>query len=513
MDTNNAYLEAVDSLIDQLEVRKEENSEPFNLTNTEQLLKTVAERMVAAGAGRDRFLRFARLFRPDYEDSEARTLFANLPQGESRTAQESLKAVDDIGIICKTLFAGIVKGEKRLPVDGIPENFRRYVLESAAAFRCHPDFVVASLFSAVATVAARKRSVVYGEFTNYLQLQIAIVAPSGTGKSPQLTNMFQPIAELDETRNRDYRSALAEWRRNGEKGSRPVPFCYLVDDTTPEALNEMLAQNFALTNLTDELRAYFDDKGRYNKSDGIGRALSMFNNTTIRVARKTDDAVSVSAPVLSICGTIQPSALAATFGQRNLTGSGFCDRWLFVWPDEVVYQKIDPDAPEKTISAKASAYWRGFVEYMDKAKKEAPISFSDAARRSYIDYFNELQDKNTKANARGDDWLCAIYSKLQVHVIRWALAIQVMRDYDAHLRNDIPAAGLEVESMDFAIRCMSYFERTAIRVGQTKSSPGQISSAQAIRALASVYPELCRADLARAIGKDPSYITKILNHK
>jgi hypothetical protein len=98
-----------------------------------------------------------------------------------------------------------------------------------------------------------------------------------------------------------------------------------------------------------------------------------------------------------------------------LIGNGFNARWLFVFPESqppVMYS-------ENTIRDNISKAWEQYIINLCNADFSAinnEFILTGTAMQEYIEYYNELQKKKASA----DDYMAAVYSKLQINVIRWA---------------------------------------------------------------------------------------------
>ena len=128
------------------------------------------------------------------------------------------------------------------------------------------------------------------------------------------------------------------------------------------------------------------------------------------------------------------------------------------------------------------------------------------AKRVYIDYYNSLQIK--KAGA--DDYLSSVYSKLQIHVIRWAGV--------AHILGNSPTSiDITPEEMEYSVRCMDYFERCALKVYRMllegRGNRHEVKSMGKEEMIANVYhctsPVSQRA-VADALGITKQYVSKCL---
>lgn len=75
---------------------------------------------------------------------------------------------------------------------------------------------------------------------------------------------------------------------------------------------------------------------------------------------------------------------------------------------------------------------------------------------------------------------------------------------------------VSAEEMEYTIRCMQYFEKSAIAVYEIlcgkvpQRNNGKQTQAQTIRDFNKVIPIKNKTAFAEAIGKDPAYISRLL---
>ena len=67
----------------------------------------------------------------------------------------------------------------------------------------------------------------------------------------------------------------------------------------------------------------------------MGRYLSIFDNSSFDISRKSVESIFIEEPYLNIFGGIQPKVLADTMGLNQMRNNGFAQRFIFVFPDNV----------------------------------------------------------------------------------------------------------------------------------------------------------------------------------
>ena len=394
-----------------------------------------------------------------------------------------------------------------LPVDGLSPNATEMLRKVASSLQCPVDIALSAMFATVGVAMGKRVIIDDGKYRNYPCLWVCVVAPSGSNKSTPIRFFLQPLKDRDSYNYGVYREELRAYRQAGDdKGDKPVFKQYVISDSTPEARNQVLSVNpNGILLYRDELKGMIDDFCRYAKSGELGQMLSMFDSDTIVVNRKSDEPLLIKDPFMSIIGSIQPSVLVDTFGNDNMMNNGFNQRWLFCYPESGMPEMYnDVSIPQSVISD-----WKDFIYNLimyDFSVMGGKIYIRGEAKRVYIDYYNSLQIKKASA----DDYLSSVYSKLQIHVIRWAGV--------AHILGNSPTSiDITPEEMEYSVRCMDYFERCALKVYRMllegRGNRHEVKSMGKEEMIANVYhctsPVSQRA-VADALGITKQYVSKCL---
>ena len=394
-----------------------------------------------------------------------------------------------------------------LPVDGLSPNATEMLRKVASSLQCPVDIALSAMFATVGVAMGKRVIIDDGKYRNYPCLWVCVVAPSGSNKSTPIRFFLQPLKDRDSYNYGVYREELRAYRQAGDdKGDKPVFKQYVISDSTPEARNQVLSVNpNGILLYRDELKGMIDDFCRYAKSGELSQMLSMFDSDTIVVNRKSDEPLLIEDPLMSIIGSIQPSVLVDTFGNDNMMNNGFNQRWLFCYPESGMPEMYnDVSIPQSVISD-----WKDFIYNLimyDFSVMGGKIYIRGEAKRVYIDYYNSLQIKKASA----DDYLSSVYSKLQIHVIRWAGV--------AHILGNSPTSiDITPEEMEYSVRCMDYFERCALKVYRMllegRGNRHEVKSMGKEEMIANVYhctsPVSQRA-VADALGITKQYVSKCL---
>lgn len=344
--------------------------------------------------------------------------------------------------------------ETMLPIDGLSAQAQGIIDAIVGTFQCSRDMVVAGMFTVVGTAIGKRLVVDDGKYQNYPCLWVCNIAPSGSNKSTPMRFLLQPLKDRDAYNYGIYREEIKLYKAAGDtKAEKPVFNQFLVSDSTPEARNQVLSVNRdGVLLYRDELKGMIDDFGRYNRSGELSQLLSIFDSDNIIVNRKSDDTLLIEKPFMSILGSIQPSVLQETFGNELMMGNGFVQRWLFCFPDSVPPAMYSDCIMPSSITND----WRSFIYNLlmyDFDIEGGKLYLRGEAKKVYIEYYNKLQLMKVEA----DDYMAAVYSKLQIYVIRWAGIAHI-------LGNNPSSVDIIPEEMEYSCRCMDYFIGCAEKV-------------------------------------------------
>lgn len=396
--------------------------------------------------------------------------------------------------------------EYHLPLDGLAPAIRSIIDDVASAYQCPPEFVVGSMYAAIAGVAGKKFSLVNQAYTNHAQLWVAALAYAGDGKSPQMAYMMRPVVDLDTEIERRYAAELQKWE-GGDK-STPPPVCpaYIISDATPEARDMALYENpNGAIMFVDELSQMLADFGRYNQSGEVERWLAIATNATLKVKRKTQKTLIVPEAVCSIYGGTQPDTVARVFGAPQFANRGFYGRWLWLWPTPVKRTYQGAHAPTPTTERN----WTRIIQNLAKSPG-AKYTLSGDADAMFGDWWNTNEER--RAALPKNDPMREVLGKMPMHALRWALITQILADA-------VDEPEITPDVMAHTLKCMEYFEQNARKVvtllrKTTRTTSTRITTDAAIQHLAKTHPALNerghRKMLADALGVSDVHIYRAI---
>ncbi len=378
------------------------------------------------------------------------------------------------------------------PVDALPSSLSGFIIESAEALVVDPaylgPFCLAAVASAIGSAVWIQPKIGWKE---PCILWPTIVAPSGSGKSPALDTAIEPLWELQKEADKQYREELAEfeieqtsysadfaiWKSNRKrdalsdppgKPEEPIAKAYIADDTTPEALIEVLEQNpFGVCMPKDELSGWlggFDAYGNGKGAKDLPFWLRMHGSRYHRSNRKTGKKLAVvSTPAVSVCGGIQPGVLKKILTENeHYFDAGLAGRMLFSMP---------PDRSQRWTKAFVSAPtkngYRNLIRSIlsmrtgeNALDPENPcvVTLSKQAETLYAAFQNENADERDKMESETQK---AFWPKITAYAARIALVLHVVRWVESKTADFEKVDG---ESMESAIRLMRWFKRESLRI-------------------------------------------------
>jgi hypothetical protein len=395
--------------------------------------------------------------------------------------------------------------ELEFPIYGLPSLIQKMTIQGAEVYQVPQELFAISLISAMCA-AIKKKAKLIDKYTNYPQLWIIIIAKSGVGKSTPLSIAFKPLESKEYNEYSLYRKELEKWqeteKKNSTNSTQPTFECYLNNDATPEALLSTIGESNGITIYRDELLGWFNDFGRYAKSGEVETYLSLYNNSDIKVSRKGEGTIIINDPFLSVIGTTQPNTLKKFLKNETMIDNGFIQRFLFVFPPDFPKPYYRDQTMDKTLLADYDSFINDLC-----IMPETETSFSDEAKEVFIKYSNELTDK---INQTENNFLRAVYSKMEIALARLSLVI-----YIARVRTEETYANtIEVSTVEYCIQICRYFTAMAERVNThllNDTEASRLSNADILKELSKRYEKLNQSKLAEAIGITQQAVNKLLN--
>ena len=407
--------------------------------------------------------------------------------------------------------------EVEFPIDGLPQFVQQYIKEIVRVYHCPIEFPTVASFSAIATTIGKRVIIYDGKYKNRVMLWFVNVAISGSNKTKPVKEVLRPLFEINKENYDKFEAEYNLWKADKERdeASPPTFDQLMVGDCTEEARNKILQwSSHGVLGYYPEIKGYFDDMDRYNKGGFVDKLLRLFDGDHILINRKNDPKPAVIADAfMNILGDIQPGLLSATFGNPQFMENGLNQRFLFTMPQILEV----PDREMISMNHDLVSGWSEAIKYIYNfnLSEWGLITFSSECNELYDVYFKALKEKkNEILRNNGDAYLFSLYSKLQIQAQRLAGVVHLMGLINSP--QNFNYRQVSAEEMEYTIRCMQYFEKSAIAVYEIlcgkvpQRNNGKQTQAQTIRDFNKVIPIKNKTAFAEAIGKDPAYISRLL---
>lgn len=430
-----------------------------------------------------------------------------------------------------------------LPIDGLPASIQEYINAVCEIYHCPREFVTASVLATAATAVGKRIKINEGKYKNNLVLWFVLVARSGSNKSYPMKLVSSPLRKIDAELFEIYKLLHNVWKTTPAKErDENEPRCpaIVLDDCTDERRNEILFLNDSANQpdaslyvgdptmrgaigIYPELKGMFDSKNQYQNGGTapISRMLRLFDCECIKVDRRNSATMLIRNPFLNIIGDLQTGMLRATFGNELFMTNGLNQRFLFCVVEDIDY----PNRSHKKLPPQISAHWDRTIRMLYEnvyhtesgghitlfRATDGEVNLTEGADRLYEAYYNQLQER--KRNA-ANDYEASIYSKLQIQVLRFAGVVHALelveekgerRDYNY----------LHEDTMEYAIRCMAYFEAMAkivyLKITETPmvKRSKDMTQGELLHEFMQRFRDISLNKLAELLGVSRQYLSKI----
>ena len=365
------------------------------------------------------------------------------------------------------------------PLTTLPENYQKIVKQAALAFNVPAAIPATALISLVSTCAGYTRGLQFkSNWTEYPNLYIALVASSGTGKTPCTQEFFKPLFDIEQENFLLYNMELekfnqftAEVKRDKSKPKKDFPkkpqmVQHYIDDATIESVSDaMICNPKGVLWLQDELAGLLKSMGRYSPKGDDASIKSRLNSAhgcgSWKVNRKSNGVVNIRNACLSIFGTIQPEILPHIFSDHDAV-SGFLPRFLFVRAET----ESPPLFTEEEFGTEQQAALLQLTKYLlsfgfDEKGKPILVKLSTEAKNIYVPWHNRQATEQWYSVDSGLEKSCL--AKLRGHCLRLCLILHIIEMADQ--KRDV-AELISAETMRRAIELADWFKMQQMQVMQ-----------------------------------------------
>jgi hypothetical protein len=366
------------------------------------------------------------------------------------------------------------------PVHVLPAPVREFTEAAANSIGCDASMVALPLLAVLARCIGNRRTVqLHEDWTEPAVIWAAVIAPSGTRKSPAFDVAVRVLERRQDAADLEYGEAMrryeAELRaKSPESAAEPPqpPRCeqYILTDTTLEALAIQLSeQSDGVLMACDELTAWVESFNQYRGGRGsdVGHWLACWRARSLRIRRKYGtQRIHIPRAAVSIVGGIQPEIFRRALSREHLH-DGLCARLLVAMPPD----DRDPVWGRVRIGrARSEALERvvdGLLNLPGDTGPRGPeprrMGLDHEAERLFIEFFYA----HRRAMRHMDEDLRMAASKLEAYAARFALLFACVRGVwaggdPATIDHTSMAAGIELSQwfLREAERAYSLFHET-----------------------------------------------------
>lgn len=353
-----------------------------------------------------------------------------------------------------------------IPVHVFPEDIQRVITTLTNDAGLPKEYITSAILFAISVVIGNR----YEIDTKYNGVQpailyIALFGTAGSGKSPVIKYILNPIYnhesikyEAFTTELAAYQQAAKEARANNTDFEETEPVFthqYLTTDTTPEAWTATLSKvkhGFGI--VADELEGLLNVKNSYSGSIE-SQLLSYYNGDPISLNRKKEGHVRIDKPCTSIITGTQLSKVKDTLSNGR-DKSGLIDRFICA----ICENHKKKYRSEQGVNKEVLHSWENIINRLLHTHEEhtEPTIISYTQEAAKLMYEWDCENIN-KQNAESSDTVISIYAKLVTNVHRLALCLQLLRYACQETSSNL---SVEVQAAKGAIELIEYYRETAL---------------------------------------------------
>lgn|GEM_PF-563764 len=336
------------------------------------------------------------------------------------------------------------------PIEVLPPRLAQIIVTIAKAVGCDPAFVAVPLITSAAAAIGNTRDIQLKQgWKEPPVIWSAIVADSGTLKSPALDKALGPVVRKEARAEREHRDELALHEREivryeaelrkyknkpsgdpPDKPKEPVQSRYRCVDATVEALSILLhRQPRGLLLARDELAGWLKgfDQYKSGKGNDATHFIEMHGARPITIDRKTGRPQSIYIPraALSITGGIQPDILKRTLEPQYFE-SGLAARLLLTLPPSGARRWTDAHVKSKTERDLERIFegLYGLESGLDEEGEPIPktILLGPEAHGLWVEFYNRTAREQELLHGK----LRAAWSKLEGYGARFTLVLHLL---------------------------------------------------------------------------------------
>lgn len=316
------------------------------------------------------------------------------------------------------------------PMTVFPPEVQEIIRQTHKCLNFSVDHISSSLLFAASIAIGNSITVeIKNEWVDKAILYIAIVGKPGTNKSAPLKYALRPLFDRDRKELKKYeklKAAFDEAMKIPAKERKTVPVepeykqTVLSDFTTEVLVRQHKINPRGLCVYVDELIGFIKCFNKYRSGNDEQIWTQLYNGGSVIVNRVSSEPLNIEDTCIGVIGTIQPGLLQEF--AKGKTESGFVDRWLFAYPDDSEYPKMNNEQLPKEITV----CWSGIIDKIYKIPykgNEKPVKLTRDAMDIYANWFNALADqKNVSSSSFAE-----MATKMERYCIRFSIVLEALK--------------------------------------------------------------------------------------
>ena len=352
--------------------------------------------------------------------------------------------------------------EHIFPIGVFPESIQDIIKELNRDRKFPIDYLGGAILWVVSVLIGATSYLKTSLAKTYCNVYMMLIGVQGAVKSPPLAWATEYLHRLDHAYLMKYERELVEYEAaitRGEHLEKPVAKRILIDASTPEAVFKRIGENpKGIGQCADEIRKAFGDLGRYAKSSDEEVYLRLYNGDTVTIDRAHQETLHASRPYFCLCGTIQNQTFNRLFNTERVE-NGLLARFVEIvhYEEGAILWNLSEDLPSD-VDARYESFLQKLIERRDNIDLAHPEEYTlteDAA-----DIIQSWQNSHEiKIEAHGREIDRAVFRKIQIYVLKFALIIQIMADIESSQDNAGRKVGFAAATL--ATVLADYFYRNA----------------------------------------------------
>jgi hypothetical protein len=361
---------------------------------------------------------------------------------------------------------GDVPGVEPFPLAVFPDAVVRFIESVSATLHCPNDYVaVPALVLAGFSIGASRALEIKQGWEERASVYAAVIAPTGSAKSPSLGAAMRPIQKEQERLHEAHLRDMEDHEENRQE-KKPIEKVLYTGDCTVEKLAGLLQENRrGILYEADELVAWVNALNQYKGGRGADRQfyLSGWSGEPVSVHRKNQQgSVFVRHPFISVLGGLPPALLRRLRGDKN-SYDGFFERILFTYPTPPPAEGEDWACISHAVAGEWSAtlaHLRDLQMERHPEKGEHPkfVELTSCGRKAWERFTNDLADQRNDALL--PEALAGCYAKMKGYCARLALILHELR----FIHKEVQDEKVDGWSVGQASKLVAYFQSHARKV-------------------------------------------------